>query len=91
MAKVIVTLKLMPENPESDLDKVQMESDHLIKEFGGELGRADKEPVAFGLVALKLVFVMDEALGSTEELEEKLRALEGVASVEVSDIRRAIG
>jgi translation elongation factor EF-1beta len=34
---------------------------------------------------------MDEALGSPDALEETIRGIEGVQSVEVTDVRRAIG
>ena len=34
---------------------------------------------------------MDEKQGSTEPLEEKLSKLKGVQSVNVTDVRRAIG
>ena len=91
MAKVIVTVKLMPESPEVDLDKVKEAAEHPIKEFGGEVGKVEIEPLAFGLKALILMFVMDESVGSTETLEETLSKLEGVKQVEVTDVRRTIG
>ena len=91
MTDVIVTLRIMPKEKETDLDKVKDKSVKLIKEFGGELGRDHKVEIAFGLKALDLIFVMDENLGSTEELEEKIRKIKGVNSAEVTDVRRAIG
>lgn len=91
MADVVVTMKIMPENPEVDLGKIKTEVDGLVKEFGGEVGKTEEEPIAFGLVALNVIFVMDEALGSTDDLEEKTTAISGVQSVEVTDVRRAIG
>ena len=64
----------------------------LIKDFSGEAQvKAEQEPIAFGLIALKLQFVMDESIGSTEKLEQKLAGIEGVSSAEVVDVRRAIG
>jgi len=92
MAKAIVTLKIMPESPDIDLKKINEVALEKIKGFAGE-GDTKKEiePVAFGLKALKIIFVMDEAQGSTEPLEKELEAIEGVNSVEVVDVRRAIG
>ena len=92
MAKAIVTLKIMPESPETDLDKINKSVLEKIKGFAGE-GETKKEiePVAFGLKALKITFVMDEQKGSTEPLEKEIQELEGVNSVEVIDVRRAIG
>lgn len=91
MAEVVVTLKIMPESPEVDLEKVQKKADSLISEFGGEVGKVKIEPVAFGLKALNLFFVMDEAKGATDELEKNVTQVQGVNSVEVTDVRRAIG
>jgi len=91
MADVIVTMKVMPESPEIDLRSLQDQVSQLVKEFGGEVGKIEEEPVGFGLVALKFFFVMAESLGSTEDLEEKVQALEGINSVEITDVRRAIG
>ncbi len=34
---------------------------------------------------------MDEAKGSTEKLEEDVEGIEGIKSVEITDVRRAIG
>ncbi|MBD3259472.1 elongation factor 1-beta [Candidatus Woesearchaeota archaeon] len=91
MAQVIITFKIMPEKPDCDLNSIQEQAEQFIKEFGGEVGKVEKAPVGFGLIALVMMFVMDESLGSTEELEDKIQQLKDVASVEVTDVRRAIG
>jgi len=91
MTDVIITMKIMPESPDTDLDAIKEKADLEIKTYGGEIGKVEEEPIAFGLKALKLVFVSDEAKGSTEQLEESVSKIEGVASVEITDVRRAIG
>jgi len=92
MANVIITLKIMPESPEVGLNSVEEQTKNLIKEFAGETEtKTEQEPIAFGIKALKIIFVMDENKGSTEELENKIKELQGVNSVEVVDVRRAIG
>jgi translation elongation factor aEF-1 beta len=48
-------------------------------------------PVAFGLKAIDFLFVMDEKMGDTEPLEAQLREIEGINSVETTDVRRAVG
>ena len=96
MAIVVVTLKIMPKSPEVDLDKVYEESCKKIRDFvdekhkEGEI-RKEIEPIGFGLNALKVLFVMDESIGSTDKLEESIKQLEDVESVEATDVRRAIG
>jgi elongation factor 1-beta len=92
MASVVVTLKIMPKSPDVDLKAVEEKIKSEIVAFAGEgETKTEVEPVAFGLKALKIIFVMDEAKGSTEPLEKKIQEVEGVNSVEVTDVRRAIG
>ena len=92
MANVIITIKIMPESPEIDLGKVELEAKKKIEAFAGETEtKSEQKPIAFGLKSLEIIFVMDEAKGSTESLEDNIKELEGVQSVEVVDVRRAVG
>ncbi len=92
MANAIVTIKIMPENPEVDLGGVEEKAKKHIEEYAGKGDtKTEIEPIAFGLKALKITFIMDENLGSPDELEEKLSGLEGVNSAETIDVRRAVG
>lgn len=93
MGTAIITLKLMPESPETDWDGIQNEVIGFIDEFTGldAEKRISVEPIAFGLKALRIIFVMKEETGSTEPLEERIAALDGVHGVEVVDVRRALG
>ena len=82
----------MPESPEVDLKKLEEDCLSKIKEFSGESdAKVEIEPIAFGLKALKITFVMDESLGSTESLEKSVTSIEEVSSIEIVDVRRAIG
>jgi elongation factor 1-beta len=92
MAKVVVTLKIMPVSTGVDLDRLKADAVEKIKDFAGETDvKSDIEPIAFGLKALNIIFVMDEDKGSTEYLETQIQAIEMVNSVEVTDVRRAVG
>jgi len=92
MAKVVATIKIMPKSPETDLDEIEGQAKTKIIDFSQskEL-KTEQEPVAFGLKALKIIFVMDESKGSIDPLEESIKKISGVNSVEVVDVRRAIG
>ena len=91
MANVVVTVKIMPEDPETDLDVLQKEAEKVINKYAGQGDiREAREPVAFGLVALKLTFVMDEKKGDLDPLEDILRQIEDVESVETIEVRRAL-
>ncbi len=91
MAQVVITFKILPESTEVNLKYLAEKATELISEFGGKVGKTEEEPIAFGIKALKLYFVMDESKGATEAVEEKISALAGVNSIEVVDVRRTIG
>jgi len=92
MAKVVVTIKIMPESPETDLKAIEKDSRKYIEKFVGETEfKIEEENIAFGLKALNITFVMDEKKGSTDALEDQLRNIDGVNSAEVTDVRRSIG
>ena len=92
MGTAIVTLRIMPESPEIDLKHLETEALKLITEFSDDRPkRVDITPVAFGLKSVNIVFLMDEKKGGTDALEEKISKVEGVQSVECTDVRRIIG
>lgn len=92
MAKIVATIKIMPTSPEIDLDKLENEAKKKITDFSqNQEIKSEQEPVAFGLKAIKIIFVMEESKGSIEPLEEDIKTISGVNSVEVIDVRRAIG
>ena len=91
MASVIVTLRIMPESPETDMKKLEEEVTKEAKAFGALSTKAEVKPFAYGLNALNFIFVINEAKGDTEQLEKKLADIEGVQGVEVTDVRRTIG
>ena len=92
MANAIITLKIMPISPSADLTKLETQVKDKIKIFCGETQtKTEIEPIAFGLNALKIIFVMDESRGSTEPLEKEIETIKNVNSVTVTDVRRALG
>ena len=92
MADVILTVKIMPESPESDLEQIETKAIESIKNSVGDTQtKTEKEPIAFGLSALKIIFAMNEDKGSPESLTEEIQNLEGVQSCEIVDARRAMG
>ena len=92
MTKVVVTLNIMPESPEINLENLTKEVADKVQEFAGETEtKSEIEPVAFGIKILKFIFVMDEDKGSTDVLENSIASLDGIKSVEAVDVRRAIG
>jgi len=92
MASVIITLKIMPESPDTDVQELESIIKKKIgKHTGNKEFRINIEEIAFGLKALNITFIMDESKGSTEKLEREISDIEGVNSVNVVDVRRAFG
>ncbi len=91
MAYVIITLKIMPEGVDVSLSQLETASKTAIEAYGGRMMRVEKEPIGFGLVALKMTFSMDENKGSTDALEDQIKQIAGVMNVEVVNVGRALG
>ncbi len=92
MAKAVITVKIMPESPEVDLAKIEEEAKKIITDFAGKgETKTEIEPIAFGLKALNIIFVMDESKGSPDPVTEDIAKIKGVNSAEIIDVRRAIG
>jgi len=90
MGLAILKIKIMPESPDTNLDEIEKSAKSLIEsEKGGNL-RIEREPIAFGIVALNFTFTREETLES-DSLVEKLSKLPFVNSAEITDFRRAIG
>ncbi len=92
MAQVVVSLRIMPQGTEVDLQALEVKAkDEIVKFCNSQEFKTEIQPIAFGLKSLNIIFVMEESKGSTESLENKISQIEGVESVEVTDVRRAIG
>jgi len=85
MAKVAVTIKLMPESPEVDLDELERQ----VKERA-EVHSVGREPIAFGLQALKVVALVEDAAGASDKLEEELSGIPGVGNLQVVGLTRLL-
>ena len=91
MAQVIITVKLMPVDVDVDLSKLEKSASKEIEKFGGKIGRVTQEPIAFGLKALMISFFSDESKSNLDPLEESLRNVTDVESVDIVEVRRALG
>ncbi len=80
--KVAVSMRIMPESVEVDVDKIKNE----IEGMGLELKDIKVVPVAFGLKAIEAVFLVADEGGVVEKLEEKLKSIEGAGDVETISV-----
>ncbi len=91
MASVIITMRIMPTDPEVNLDNIQKSANDIITKTGAKVGKVTIVPIAFGLNSIEMMFIADESKGSTDDMEAEIAKVEGINSVEVIDVRRAIG
>lgn len=79
MGNVAIKLKIMPDSPDTDLEKIKEEISKKI-----EIKDSKIEPIAFGLSALKILIIVSDK--GTEKIEKEIRSIEGVSEVEVESI-----
>ena len=92
MAKAVITFKLMPESPHSNLNFIKKKAETIAREAGaiGEM-QLKEEPIAFGLKAV-IVMAMYVVEGSDfEKIADSMSKIEGVQSSEVAKMDLALG
>jgi len=87
MGKVAARLKVMPEDPDVDLDDLQAALESSLPE-GAEINGFERDSVAFGLVALLPTVIVPDDAGGTEAVERAFGEVDGVESVSVEDVGR---
>ena len=87
MGEVLATIKVMPESPDVDLEKMKTDIQAVIPE-GTEFHKIEEEPIAFGLVALNVMVIVGDEEGGTEPVEESLAKIDNVSNVTVTDVGR---
>ncbi len=88
MARVMVSLKIFPSDIVADMNGLK---EQVTKSLEGKatIFKFDDEPVAFGLVALVAHILMpEEASGVMDEVERRLKSINGISQVEVLVSRR---
>ncbi|NOR38395.1 MAG: elongation factor 1-beta [Candidatus Thorarchaeota archaeon] len=87
MARVIITLKIMPDGIDVSMDDLLERVKGAIPE-GTDIRANEVVPVAFGLKALRMNVAREESMGGTDDIEAAITALDGVAQVEVEMVSR---
>jgi len=84
MAHVMITLKVMPED-------VNVNIQELKKEILSKISSNVQEvPIAFGLVALNVTTIVEDKEGEIERIEKMLKEIRGVGEIEIIEISRII-
>ena len=87
MARLVARIKILPADSETDMDLLANVLKSKVPE-GMELKAHAKEPIAFGLNALVGDFLLDDAEGEMEKLEESIKKIDGAGEIQVMNISR---
>ena len=90
MGMVAVKIKVMPKSVETDIEQIKKKVVSEIEKKGLQNPTFEIQPIAFGLKAVIVMFGWPEE-EELDSLEERLKKIKEISSVEVIDIRRAIG
>jgi len=90
MGIAAVKIRILPTSPEVDLEKLKKTVKILIEKIGGKNCSFEEEPIAFGLKAIIAFFAWPEEI-ELENLENQINKVEDVSSLQVIDMRRALG
>lgn len=83
MGSVAVTFRLMPESPDADLAAIRKAVQGAL---GATVRGTQEKDIAFGVKALLVLAVVEDAAGASDRVESKLAAIPGVGSVEAIDV-----
>jgi len=90
MGIALIKIKIMPTSPDVNLEEIKTKAKKIIEKGKGEKVAFTEEPIAFGLKAIIASFSQDESEG-LDPIEQELKTIENVNSIQVIDMRRAFG
>ena len=85
MVEVILGLKVLPKEVTVDLDQLE---ENIKSKINPE--RIQRQPVAFGLVAILITKVVEDAEGEVDRVEKLLKSIENIGEVEVTGLTRSL-
>lgn len=87
MARLIARIRILPAEADSNLENV-IQSIKGSMPDGMEMRGHALEPIAFGLKAIVGDFLLEDAEGQMDKLEDSIRQIDGVGELEVMNISR---
>jgi len=79
MGNVAISLKVMPDSPETNILKIKEEISKKMRIQDSKI-----EPIAFGLKALKILVIIPDK--ETGDIESKIKDIKGVSEVETESV-----
>jgi len=88
MAKMLVSMKIFPEDITIDLEQLKQKIEKTIPQDSKVL-RFNEEPIAYGLKALIAhILVPEEKQDELEKIESGIRQIQGVSNIETFMMQR---
>lgn len=85
MGDVLVAFRVMPKDVNVNIDSLVEKICAAIKP-----DRVQPKPIAFGIVAIEVIKFIPDAEGELEKVEKKLKTIENVGEVEITEVTRTI-
>ena len=82
MGSVAVIMRVMPESPEVSLEELKK----ALRAALPGIQEIKEEPIGFGLKALKVLAVVNDAGGETDAVEKTLNQIPGVERAEIIEV-----
>lgn len=89
MGTALFKIKLMPKDYSANLDELQEKITKSVSQSGGSVTGYEIQEMAFGIKSIIASIRLSEDK-SGEAMEENLRKIEDISSVDVIDYRRAV-
>lgn len=89
MAKVVVTMKVMPTGTDVSLEELDTNVESIIVKYG-KVYKKKIQPIAFGINALVYDVIMEEKAGGTDTLETDIKDIPEVGDVQITDVTRML-
>ena len=86
MGEVVVIMKIMPESPEVDLEKLQAD----IRAAVTGIEDMKVEPIGFGLSAIKIAMITEDDEGAGEKIEALFSQIQGIDRAEIESLNRLL-
>jgi translation elongation factor aEF-1 beta len=93
MTNAIVTVQIVPEAPDTDVQHIVKAAESIIdKHVGKHMQKhIDIQPFVFGLKKIEIQFMISEDKGSPDGIAEEIAEVEGVKGSEITNVTRALG
>lgn len=89
MGNALIKYKIMPEGMPEDFEILKELVKKTLEDNEAKVLNIEEQPIAFGLKSIIATISIDESK-DTNQIEESLKSLEGISSLDVIDYRRAI-